>query len=63
MVCAVIDTSVLMSGLFSPRGNAALIALAVHQDGRAYRDLVGFEAMAMVRKGQVQGIGGGDIRA
>ena len=29
----------------------------------ARRTLAGFEAMAMIRKGQVQDIGGGDIRA
>ncbi len=31
MIRAVIDTNVLVSGLLSPRGNEALILLAVHQ--------------------------------
>lgn len=31
MIRAVIDTNVLVSGLLSPNGNAALILLAVHQ--------------------------------
>lgn len=31
MIRAVIDTNVLVSGLLSPRGNEALILLAIHQ--------------------------------
>jgi IS6 family transposase len=31
--------------------------------GKARRTLAGYEAMGMIRKGQVQNIGGNDIRA